>query len=47
MDDLNYEWDLAYVMFSTLYLEAVIRALLFLTREKEEEVFYNWTKTGI
>ena len=47
MDDLNYEWDLACVMFSTLCLEAVIRAFLFLTREKEEEVFYNWTKTGI
>ena len=47
MDDLNYEWDLACVMFSTLYLEAVIRALLFLTREKEEEVFYNCTKPGI
>ena len=47
MDDLNYEWDLACVMFSTLCLEAVIRALLFLTRKKEEEVFYDWTKTGI
>ena len=47
MDDLNYEWDLACVMFSTLCLEAVIRAFLFLTREKEEEVFYNCTKPGI
>ena len=47
MDDLNYEWDLACVTFSILCLEAVIRALLFLTREKEEEVFYNWTKTEI
>ena len=47
MDDLNYEWDLACVMFSTLCFEAVIRALLFLTRKKEEEVFFNWTKTGI
>lgn len=34
-------------MFSTLCLKAVIRASLFLTREREEEFFCNWTKTGI